>query len=113
MTTGDTPASSRLVRLAAGLWLTFGFVVWNVVFDHELVVAGRNYSQAASVAFREHRPYERLNDWMPVKLRKEAAPALALSALSAEVVQAIRAVVREEIARAGLAPGSKPAKSRR
>jgi len=97
MTTGDTPASSRLVRLAAGLWLTFGFVVWNVVFDHELVVAGRNYSQAASVAFREHRPYERLNDWMPAATSRSVAVAtaagLATSALglSAVAVAAARA----------------------
>ncbi len=51
----------------------------------------------------------RLNDWMPVKLRKAASPPLALSD---EVLQAIRAVVREEISRAGLTPGTERKKTR-
>ena len=97
MITGDTPTSSRLLRLAVGLWLAFGFVVWNVVFDHELVVAGRNYSQAASIAFREHRAYERLNDWMPAATSRSVAVATAAGlattalGLSAVAVAAARA----------------------
>jgi DNA-binding Xre family transcriptional regulator len=60
--------------------------------------------------FPDWEAKNRLNDWMPVKVRKEAAPPLTLSD---DVVQAIRAVVREEISLAGLTPGNKPAKSRR
>ena len=62
------------------------------------------------VGFPDWEAKHRLNDWMPVKLRKEAPPP---PALSDELMQAIRAVVREEISRAGLASGSKPARSRR
>lgn len=51
----------------------------------------------------------RLDDWLPPDHRTAARPA----ALSDEVLQAIRAVVREEISRAGLAPGAERQKTRR
>jgi hypothetical protein len=38
-----TGASRTLVRLAAALWLLFGLVVWNVVFDYEVRIASDDY----------------------------------------------------------------------
>jgi len=40
--------SARTVRLALALWIAWAVIVWNVVFDHVIVVAGRNYIAAAS-----------------------------------------------------------------
>src|SRR6266576_6939440 len=54
----------RSPRLAAALWLVLAFVVWNVVFDRVLVLAGRRYSYAAAQAVREGRAYLRIDDSM-------------------------------------------------
>ena len=35
-------------RLARVLWIAWAIVVWNVVFDHTIVVAGRDYIAAAA-----------------------------------------------------------------
>ncbi len=51
----------------------------------------------------------RIDDWLPPDHR-EAAPA---TALSDEILQAIRTVVREEISRAGLTPGAERKKTTR
>jgi hypothetical protein len=45
----------------------------------------------------------RIDDWLPPDHRKAAQPP----ALSAEILEAIRTTVREEISRAGLTPGTK------
>jgi hypothetical protein len=42
----------------------FAVVVWNVVFDHVLVEAGRAYIIAAVTAARSGRPYELIDAWM-------------------------------------------------
>jgi hypothetical protein len=52
-------------RLAVVLWITCAIVVWNVIFDRVLVLAGRRYVHAAALAARESRAYERIDDWMP------------------------------------------------
>jgi hypothetical protein len=51
-------------RLAAALWLVLSFLVWNVVFDRVLVLAGRRYVYAAAVALNQSRSYQRIDDWM-------------------------------------------------
>jgi hypothetical protein len=51
----------------------------------------------------------RIDDWLPPDHRK-AAPS---PTLSPEILEAIRTTVREEIARAGLTPGTKRPKTRR
>jgi hypothetical protein len=63
------PASA--VRIARALWIAFAVVVWNVVFDRVIVVAGRDYIRAAVTvagAAGESRPFPpaRLNmdEWM-------------------------------------------------
>lgn len=55
---------SRKVRVAIALWLVLAFLVWNVVFDRILVLAGRRYSYAARVLVREKGTYLRIDDWM-------------------------------------------------
>ena len=37
-------------RIARALWIAWAVLVWNVVFDHEIVVAGRSYIAAAALA---------------------------------------------------------------
>ena len=53
-----------MVRLARALWIAWAVIVWNVVFDHVIVVAGRSYIHAAAVAFNDGRPYVRMDAWM-------------------------------------------------
>ena len=53
-----------MVRIAAALWIAWAVVVWNVVFDHAIVVAGREYLTAAIPAAQGAGPYPRMDDWM-------------------------------------------------
>ena len=55
---------SRAARLAIALWVAWAIVVWNVVFDHVIVVAGRDYLNAAGIAARGSGAYARIDDWM-------------------------------------------------
>jgi hypothetical protein len=50
--------------VAAALWVVWAVVVWNVIFDRVLVVAGRRYVQAARLAAAAGGPYARMDDWM-------------------------------------------------
>ena len=50
--------------VAPALWIVWAIVVWNVVFDHVIVVAGREYLAAAIVAAHGTGPYARMDDWM-------------------------------------------------
>ena len=52
------------VGVALALWIALAFVVWNVVFDRVLVVAGRQYVYAAARAARGSGPYLLVDDWM-------------------------------------------------
>lgn len=40
------------IRVALWLWIVLGVVVWNVVFDRVLVLAGRRYSHDAVLVAR-------------------------------------------------------------
>jgi hypothetical protein len=55
------------VRIARALWIVWAVIVWNVVFDHVIVVAGRQYIAAAERAADSttlpHR-YENMDTWM-------------------------------------------------
>ena len=51
-------------RLALGLWIVLAVVVWNVIFDHTIEVAGRHYLYAAGLAAQRGGPYARIGDWM-------------------------------------------------
>ena len=50
-------------RLARILWVVLAIVVWNVVFDRVLVLAGREYVYAATLAARDG-VYLFAKDWM-------------------------------------------------
>jgi hypothetical protein len=54
----------RSARIALTLWIVWAVVVWNVVFDRVIVVAGRRYLGAAAVAAQAGGPYARIDDWM-------------------------------------------------
>ena len=54
---------SRL-GVALALWIVLALVVWNVVFDRVLVVAGRQYVYAATRSARDSGQYLRVDDWM-------------------------------------------------
>jgi hypothetical protein len=64
--------------IARGLWIIWAIVVWNVVFDHIIVVAGREYLSAAIVA-PYGGPHPLMDDWM----RPAVARGLWLATASA------------------------------
>jgi len=74
----------RPVRLAVVLWLLFAFAVWNVIFDRTLVLAGRRYVWAATVAAQQGGPFLRIDDWMRPAIahgvRTASLTALAIAA---------------------------------
>jgi hypothetical protein len=53
-------------RIARALWIAWAVIVWNVVFDHVIVVAGRTYIAAARQAADAHPagPLPDMDDWM-------------------------------------------------
>jgi hypothetical protein len=57
-----TPA--RAARVAVALWIVLAVIVWNAVFDYQIVVAGRLYVHAAAVAAQAESSYARVDDWM-------------------------------------------------
>lgn len=79
----DTKSTIRQLRhsakLAAALWLVLACVVWNVVFDRVLVLAGRRYSYAAVMSLREGHGYVHIDDWM----RPAIAHGVRLASLTA------------------------------
>jgi hypothetical protein len=71
----------RARRVAMGLWIAWAFLTWNVVFDHVIVVAGREYLVAAGLAARSAGPYARLDDWMHPAVARAAWVASACAAV--------------------------------
>ena len=55
---------ARAARIATALWIAWAVIVWNVVFDHVIVLAGRRYLRAAALAAGAGGPYARIDDWM-------------------------------------------------
>jgi len=55
---------ARSTRLAAALWIAWAIVVWNVVLDQTIVLAGRRYVVAAVAAAQGTGPYARIDEWM-------------------------------------------------
>jgi len=69
-----------LGKVTRGLWVVWAILVWNVVFDHVIVVAGREYLAAAIVAAHGSR-YARMDDWMRPAITRGLWIASASSAL--------------------------------
>ena len=52
-------------RIAGVLWIVWAILLWNVVFDHEIVVAGRSFIAAAGRAAADPTgPFANMDDWM-------------------------------------------------
>jgi hypothetical protein len=69
-------------RVAAWLWVVWAFVVWNVVFDRVIVVAGRAYLAIARAAVRNGGAYALIEDTM----RPARPRALWLATASAGMI---------------------------
>ena len=67
-------------RLALALWAVWAVLVWNVVFDHVIVVAGREYITAATAAASRGGPYLRIDDWMQPAVSRALRMASASAA---------------------------------
>jgi hypothetical protein len=77
------------------LWIAWAIVVWNVVFDRVLVVAGRAYVYAAGTAANRGGPYLRIDDWMrPAVSRGLWAASLSAAAILAVGFVGLRAAAR-------------------
>jgi hypothetical protein len=74
-----------MVRLARALWVTWAFLLWNVVFDHVIVVAGRAYLAAAGSAVAGGLPYVHMDDFM----RPAVTRGLWIASASAAAVLAV------------------------
>jgi len=73
------------VRIAAALWIALAIVVWNVVLDQVIVLAGRQYIIAALASAESMGPFVRINDWMRPAVARgfwlaNAATAMILAA---------------------------------
>src|SRR5262245_42318718 len=72
---------ARKARLARILWVVWAVVVWNVVFDRVLVLAGRQFVHAASVSARETGQYLRAADWMQPAIARGLTLATGAAAI--------------------------------
>jgi hypothetical protein len=54
----------RSARIAAALWIALAVVVWNVVLDQVIVLAGRRYIIAAIASADAMGPLVIVDDWM-------------------------------------------------
>ena len=68
-------------RIARALWIAWALILWNVVFDRVIVVAGRAYILAAE-AVHGSAPYARMDDWM----RPAAARAFWMATSAAAII---------------------------
>lgn len=88
----------RAVAAAVVLWLVFAAVVWNVVFDRMVVLAGRRYSHDATVLFRRTGRYLLIDDVMRPAVahasRVASAAALAIG-VAALILIRVAAVLDE------------------
>ena len=93
--------SRRAVRLAALLWIVLGVVLWNALFDHAIVVAGRQYLFRQAQALRHNGPPVTIAEVMrPAAVRGAVVASLwSLLAVSAGLI-----AVRVAATRGGRAP---------
>ena len=84
-------------RLALALWIVWAILVWNVVFDHVIVVAGREYIRAAAAALSSGLPYVRMDDFMQPAVTR----GLWVASASAAIVLAVGLTSLAFVAAAG------------
>ena len=75
---------ARAARLARLLWIAWAVVLWNVVFDRVIVVAGRSYVAAAGRASADQAPRPNMDDYM----RPAVARGIWIASASAGAVLA-------------------------
>jgi hypothetical protein len=97
-------------RLARALWIAWAVIVWNVVFDHAIVVAGRDYIAAARrAAAAPAGPLATMDDWMRPAVTRgfwmatAAGAAVLVAGVVAVSVSARAAGVRQPRNMAGTA----------
>jgi hypothetical protein len=73
---------ARAARLARILWVVWALVVWNVVFDRVLVLAGRDFVHTASVSARDSGRFLHAAEWM----RPAIAQGLILATAAAAAI---------------------------
>jgi hypothetical protein len=82
---GDRIAAVRhpraAARLARALWIAWAVVVWNVVFDHVIVRAGREYVAAAGRAAAAHAARPNMDAFMRPAVTRGLEIATASGAL--------------------------------
>ena len=83
-------------RLAVVLWIAWAVVVWNVVFDHVTIMAGRHYVYAAFAAAETGGSYLRIGDWM----RPAVARAFWTATIAAGTIVVVGFVAVRLVARA-------------
>lgn len=88
------------VVVAVGLWLMFAFVVWNVIFDRIIVLAGRRYSYDAYLLYRSTGKYLLIDS----EMRPAVTHAFTVASVVAVVIVAgsmllIRAAALRDAAR--------------
>ena len=93
----------QMARITLALWILWAILVWNVVFDHVIVVAGREYIAAATrAAFSTTVPhrYENMDAWM----RPAVTRGLRVASLSAAVILVSGVVLVRASTRAARTP---------
>ena len=74
------------IRLARALWIAWAVIVWNVVFDHVIVVAGRDYIHAAGLAAGRHGPDGRFLVQMDEFMRPAVTRGLWMASAAAGAI---------------------------
>lgn len=93
----------RKVLAAVALWFTFAFLVWNVIFDRILVLAGRRYSYDAVMRYRTTGTYLRIDEVMrPAAAHGWRVASLVATAIAVGAVLLIREAARRDAQRAAL-----------
>lgn len=77
------------VVTAVVLWLVFALLVWNVIFDRLVVLAGRRYSHDATVLYRTTGRYLRIDDVM----RPAIAHGVLVASISAGAIALVALVL--------------------
>ena len=91
------PRRAGLIALV--LWTVFAIVVWNVVFDRVIVLAGREFVYAAYVAAASHQPYLRIDAWMrPAIARGVRLASYSAASVLTVGIAAIALAMRREFA---------------
>ena len=98
----------RAARIAAGLWLAAGVVVWNLVFDRMIVDAGRDYVYRQQLHQRRRGPAVTIDEIMRPARRNAARTATLAATCAAGLGMAGTAYV---IARRAHRPAAPPAAS--